>query len=176
MKEKLKVFNFSDEEIIRRTKEAHEKNAELEARLEEAMSKTIIIPHESAASSDSGNIVITLIGMIVVCVSVLLFIKAGAFFGGSVLLVGIILIFWGMSEEELNEVVIGAPNGEIFCPHCNEKGNVHTKNVKNKKGVSGGKATAALITGGVSMLATGLSRKEKQTEAHCTNCNSTWTF
>ena len=62
------------------------------------------------------------------------------------------------------------------CPHCNEKGSVHTKKVNNKKGISGGKATAAVLTGGTSVLATGLSRKEKQTEAHCTNCNITWTF
>ena len=34
----------------------------------------------------------------------------------------------------------------------------------------------AISTGGISMLATGLSRKEAATEAHCRNCQSTWQF
>ncbi|MDO8307003.1 MAG: hypothetical protein Q7V58_01430 [Actinomycetota bacterium] len=51
-----------------------------------------------------------------------------------------------------------------------------TKSVKAKKGVSGGKATGAVLTGGISILATGLSRKEKVTEAHCSNCRTTWVF
>ena len=79
------------------------------------------------------------------------------------------------------------------CPHCNQRfealedmpdqltdcqtsGQVRTKDIKQKKGISGGKATAALLTGGVSMLATGLSRKEGCTQAHCVNCDSTWVF
>jgi hypothetical protein len=45
-----------------------------------------------------------------------------------------------------------------------------------KKGISGGKATGALLTGGVSILASGLSRKEKVTEARCANCRQTWHF
>jgi hypothetical protein len=46
--------------------------------------------------------------------------------------------------------------------------------VKQKKGISGGKATAAVLTAGISILGTGLSRKEKVSEAHCNNCNVTW--
>ena len=64
----------------------------------------------------------------------------------------------------------------MLCPHCQEKGNVRTQPVKRKKGVSGGKATAAILTGGVSLLATGLSRKEQSTEAYCSNCGSKWDF
>ena len=71
---------------------------------------------------------------------------------------------------------LGPLRPQVVCPHCQEKGHVHHKAVTNKKGVSGGKATAALLTGGVSMLATGLSRKEGATEAHCSNCDSTWQF
>jgi hypothetical protein len=37
-------------------------------------------------------------------------------------------------------------------------------------------ATAAVLTGGVSMLATGLSRKEKLTQARCDNCHNQWDF
>jgi hypothetical protein len=74
------------------------------------------------------------------------------------------------------ELTRGSLNPEIICPHCQQKGTVRTKAVQQKKGISGGKATAALLTGGVSMLATGLSRKESITEANCDKCNSKWRF
>ena len=78
--------------------------------------------------------------------------------------------------EQNNIIKHGPPRPVMVCPHCQEKGNVYCKAVKNKKGISGGKATGALLTGGVSMLATGLSRKEGATEAYCENCTSTWQF
>jgi len=68
------------------------------------------------------------------------------------------------------------PNPELICPHCQTKGHVSTKQVKLKKGISGGKVMGGLLTGGFSLLATGLSRKEATTQAHCSNCNSTWYF
>lgn len=64
----------------------------------------------------------------------------------------------------------------MVCPHCQTRGTVRTKPVTQKKGVSGGKATAAVLTGGVSLLATGLSRKEQNTEAHCSRCGAKWYF
>lgn len=67
-------------------------------------------------------------------------------------------------------------NSKMICPHCQEKGTVKTEKVTQKKGISGGKATGALLTGGISLLATGLSRKEDVTKAHCVNCSSTWYF
>ncbi len=70
----------------------------------------------------------------------------------------------------------GRRNPAMICPHCQQQGTVHTRPVTQKKGVSGGKATAAVLTGGISLLATGLSRKEQNTQAHCVNCNSTWFF
>lgn len=70
----------------------------------------------------------------------------------------------------------GQVNAQMICPHCQSKGTVRTKTVTQKKGVSGGKATAAVLTAGVSMLATGLSRKEGVTEAHCDRCGCTWHF
>jgi hypothetical protein len=33
-----------------------------------------------------------------------------------------------------------------------------------------------VLTAGISILATGLSRKETVTQATCTNCKSQWTF
>lgn len=68
------------------------------------------------------------------------------------------------------------PNAAMICPHCQVKGEVSTRQVKVKIGVSGGKATGAVLTGGLSVLATGLSRKAVVTQAHCGNCGSGWTF
>jgi hypothetical protein len=70
----------------------------------------------------------------------------------------------------------GPLNPALVCPHCQSKGCVRVKAVTQKVGVSGGKATAAILTGGLSMLATGLSRKQDFTQAHCQNCESSWMF
>jgi hypothetical protein len=64
----------------------------------------------------------------------------------------------------------------MVCPQCQVRGCVHTRPVKVKRGISGGKATGAVLTFGVSMLATGLSRKEKVTEATCNNCGAVYHF
>ena len=63
---------------------------------------------------------------------------------------------------------------QILCPHCQVRGRVQTKRVKVKRGISGGKATGAWLTGGVSLWVTGLSHKEKTTQATCGNCHVTW--
>lgn len=70
----------------------------------------------------------------------------------------------------------GPVNPAMKCPHCETKGSIRTKRVSRAKGVSGGKATAALLTGGVSILAAGLSRREKSTQAYCGNCRNLWDF
>lgn len=83
-------------------------------------------------------------------------------------------------EEYSRNVVLtyewGSLNGEMICPHCRNKGQVRSKPVVRSKGISGSKATAAMLTGGLSVFATGLSRKENQTQAHCCACNNTWEF
>ena len=70
----------------------------------------------------------------------------------------------------------GELNPKMVCPHCGVRGTVHAQPKKMKAGVSGGKATAALLTGGISLLAVGLSRRQQVTEAWCRNCDSTWHF
>jgi hypothetical protein len=70
----------------------------------------------------------------------------------------------------------GSLSPRMVCPHCQTKGTVRAKTIQRKAGISGGKATAAALTGGISLLATGLSRKERVTQAHCDNCGSTWKF
>lgn len=90
--------------------------------------------------------------------------------------IAMIIASINQTPEQRDESLYGFINSAMLCPHCQTIGKVRTKNVTQKKGVSGGKATAALLTGGVSLLATGLSRKENSTQAHCTNCRNTWFF
>ena len=70
----------------------------------------------------------------------------------------------------------GQLNPQIICLQCQKSGFVHTKFIDKKVGISGAKATGAILTGGLSLLATGLSRKDDFTKAYCSNCNSTWLF
>lgn len=62
----------------------------------------------------------------------------------------------------------------LVCPHCHAAGQVDPVLVRNKQGISGGKATGAVLTGGVSLLLTGLARKQTMTQMHCGNCGMTW--
>lgn len=84
--------------------------------------------------------------------------------------------FTEQREKQKKIEAYGYISPAMICPHCQTKGQISTKPVKRKKGVSGAKVTGALLTFGVSMLATGLSRKEGLTQAHCGNCGSTWDF
>jgi hypothetical protein len=70
----------------------------------------------------------------------------------------------------------GPLNPKIICPHCQTRGQVRTKPTDRKKGVSGGKAAGAVLTAGLSILVTGLSRHEIVTAARCGHCSSTWDF
>ncbi len=79
-------------------------------------------------------------------------------------------------ESQWHEREFGTLHLKMVCPHCQKQGTVRTKKVLRKKGLSGAKATGALLTGGLSVLATGLSRKEDETQAHCDECGSTWHF
>lgn len=80
------------------------------------------------------------------------------------------------AQERAKELSLGLLRPEMVCPHCKTRGEVRTRPVKRKAGVSGGKATGAILTGGVSILATGLSRKEGATAATCENCGAEWSF
>lgn len=63
---------------------------------------------------------------------------------------------------------------QITCPHCQVKGKVRSERLRVKRGISGGKATGAVLTAGLSVLATGLSRKEYVTRLRCSNCATEW--
>jgi hypothetical protein len=78
------------------------------------------------------------------------------------------------SPGPTTENAIRSGPAQLVCPHCQVKGRVSTKTVNVKKGVSGTKAAGAVVTGGWSVLATGLSRKASVTQMHCANCRTTW--
>src|SRR5256885_16098145 len=63
---------------------------------------------------------------------------------------------------------------KIICPHCQSVGTVNVQSKKVKQGISGGKATGAVLTGGLSLLATGLSKKQKGKQLTCGNCHMSW--
>ena len=82
----------------------------------------------------------------------------------------------GPAFERVLDRSRGPINAQLVCSHCGEQGHVRTKRATVKTGISGAKATGALLTGGVSVLATGLSRKQKVTQAYCGHCESEWSF
>jgi len=104
---------------------------------------------------------------------------AGVLVSGT-FLAGSIYFAWKESldrqEQERQAPIKREQDARIFCPHCRATGAVWTERMKQKKGISGGKATAAVLTIGWSLLAVGLSRREWVTEACCANCGSRWSF
>lgn len=92
----------------------------------------------------------------------------------TIAVLAVILVVYLESKRATGRVINYNP--AMICPHCKTRGRVTTDSVQRKKGISGAKATGAILTGGVSLLATGLSRKEGMTAAHCLNCGSKWDF
>ena len=92
-----------------------------------------------------------------------------------VVFVAFVLFLSYCSQIEVTpEMEFGEINAAMVCPHCQEKGQVRNKPLTQKSGISGGKATAALLTGGASLVAVGLSRKIENTQLRCDNCTITW--
>lgn len=88
----------------------------------------------------------------------------------------IFAIAWASRDGGGQMSAYGPINAKLICPHCQTQGKVRARLTERKAGISGGKATAALLTGGISLLATGLSRKQQITEARCGECSSVWQF
>jgi hypothetical protein len=83
---------------------------------------------------------------------------------------------WRMLREGQLVQEFGKLNPALICPHCQMKGAVRAKPINRKAGISGGKVAAAVLLSPLTLLATGVSRTERATQAHCDNCKSTWTF
>jgi hypothetical protein len=62
----------------------------------------------------------------------------------------------------------------IICPYCQNRGGVTWHQVKRKQGISGAKATGAVLTGGLSVVATGLSKKGFVRACSCAICGMKW--
>ena len=77
-------------------------------------------------------------------------------------------------QEQSQPVQSPKPVGQIECPYCHSSGTVVVQQVKKKKGVSPGKAAGALATGGLSLIATGLAKKEMVSQLTCAACGMTW--
>lgn len=148
-------------------------------------------PHQNQlpvmhGSSPAGNLISTIFIWLMIAAIPLFLIITNADVGSWIIVIvlalsGTVIWVWAAtSPEERKDMsdrsAYGQTNPKLLCPHCNTVGQVRTKFATHKKGISGAKATGALLTGGLSILATGLSRKEGATEAHCINCNSTWHF
>lgn len=82
-----------------------------------------------------------------------------------------------LAAKAHQDMLLGGPvNQEVICPHCQTRGQVRVQETTVKTGLSGGKATAALLTGGATLIATGLSSKTKSTSMACGHCHVTWTI
>lgn len=93
------------------------------------------------------------------------------------LTIAILILYLICKNKDAQQVTQqNAHEKNMICPHCRTQGTITTQQVKRKQGIHGGKATAALLTCGISLLGTGLSRKQKMTEAHCSHCGANWSF
>jgi hypothetical protein len=94
----------------------------------------------------------------------------------------LVFLWWTLGrpaeQEKRNYALMLLQEGDakIVCPHCHGSGCVTTRKVLEKAGIDGGKTTAALLTGGVTLLAMGLSAQRERTEATCSHCHSVWRF
>jgi hypothetical protein len=61
-------------------------------------------------------------------------------------------------------------NDALICAHCGHKGGVQTKTEERKEGVSGTKLSAAVLTGGWSVLFSGLSENQRVVACYCEKC------
>jgi hypothetical protein len=95
-------------------------------------------------------------------------------FGLLIWIVIISVVVQTIKQKKLEAKERQVGNKQIVCPHCQTKGTVKTEPTRVKQGISGGKATAGLLTGGLSILATGLSQKHEVLKATCHNCKTVW--
>jgi len=80
------------------------------------------------------------------------------------------------SQDAKDFAAYGPINPVMVCPHCQTKGFIRTKRIEKKGGVSGTKAAGAVLTGGLSVVVTGLSSVDTLTQSHCDHCSNTWVF
>lgn len=77
-------------------------------------------------------------------------------------------------DNLITSVLLGKLHSKIICPHCQRAGGVHVKYVSRRSGISGTKAALALLSGGLSLIPIGLSRRENASQAYCMKCRARW--
>lgn len=85
----------------------------------------------------------------------------------------------GLKTDEVAAVPVAVAQatntvGRVNCPRCQGIGTVIVQKVKKKKGVSPGKLAGAVFTMGVSLVGTGLAKKEVVNQLTCTACGISW--
>ena len=121
--------------------------------------------------AQAGMLILATLGLPVAFVALIF---SGHFgWAAMVFLVGVV---FAAVVSQKRKSTSGPTNSAMICPHCQTKGFVSVVPTRRKVGISGGKATAALLTGGLSLFATGLSRKESFTQAHCSRCGARWVY
>jgi hypothetical protein len=96
-------------------------------------------------------------------------------YGAAIILVLTIILLIVLSPEQKTEAFWGKQMSMLKCPHCGTTGSVRANQTTVKSGISGAKATAAILTSGASLPVTGLSSKHKATQLTCHFCKMTWT-
>ncbi len=84
------------------------------------------------------------------------------------------MVYLGVKSGPPKGIQPKPANPHMVCKFCNSRGTVKVRDVRRKQGISGGKATGALFTAGISMLATGLSRKQRMKRLTCSKCGMEW--
>lgn len=74
------------------------------------------------------------------------------------------------AEKERQEAILNGLHPDVVCPYCRTSGHVYVNRELQKTGFSTAKTTFGVLTGGLSLLATGLAKKGIITTAHCRNC------
>jgi hypothetical protein len=81
---------------------------------------------------------------------------------------------FGKMQDAWAKVRHGTIKPHIVCPWCRRAGKVATHRVHAKVGYSAAKGVAAIMTQGVSLLFTGISKKKWVTMAKCFGCETEW--
>lgn len=91
--------------------------------------------------------------------------------------VSVVGVAWGLviasrrGQEQRSQI---ARASKMTCQHCRTSGSISAKPVTVKDGISGGRAAAGVVTGGASVLVTGLSQRKNQLRYVCGTCGGSW--
>jgi len=80
----------------------------------------------------------------------------------------------GDVPEAVQAIAVPVQTGRANCQYCNGIGTVVVQQVKRKKGVSPGKIAGAVVTGGISLVGTGVAKKVWMNQLTCTACQMKW--